>query len=470
MARINGNVSALVAQRNLNHSYMQLNGVLEHLSTGLRIARGKDDPAGLIVSERLRAEISAVQQAVSNTQRAKNIIATTEGSLDEVSALLRDVQAKIVEAANEGALSDDEVKANQLQVDSAIASITRIANSTTFAGRYLLNGSLEYITSGLQNSALASLTVHGAQFGTRPYVPINIDVLVSANRARLNYPTSTVTSAVSIELAGPDGVTTLQFGAGTSAPQMVSAINALKDATGVSASLSGTVFYLQSTSFGSRAFVSVKTLSGTFDTEDTTGATSNRAIGRDALATVNGAASTGDGLHLSIKTGMLDMEFTLASTFASNTSFSLTGGGALFQVGPQVNTNLQSNIAVPSMAASRLGNPIVGYLSQIITGESYSLTGGKFIEASRIISEAIRQVAVLRGRLGAFERNTLETNMNQLSVTMENLTSSQSNIRDADFAYETSQLSRAQVLVQSGTQVLGIANQVPQNVLRLLGG
>jgi flagellin len=467
MARINANVSAVVAQRNLSNSYGTLSGVLERLSTGLRINRGKDDPAGLIVSERLRSEIGAVTQAISNTQRAKTIIATTEGALDEVSSLLRDIQAKVIEAANRGALSDDEIKANQLQIDSAIASISRIANSTTFAGRYLLNGSLDYTTSGVQSGTLSRVAVHGAQFGTQAYIPVSVDVLVSAQHARLNFPAGTVTSAVTIELAGPLGTTTVSFGSGSTASAIVSAINAVRDTTGVSASLSGAALYMQSQGFGSRQFVSVKRLpgSGAFDTFDTGGVATQRTIGRDALATINGAQSVGDGNVLTLRTAQLDVELTLADTFVSTTSFSITGGGALFQVGPQVNTNLQTNIGVQSMTASNLG-----FLSQIITGEDFSLVNGKFTEASRIVSEAVRQVAVMRGRLGAFERNTLETNVNQLSITMENLTSAQSTIRDADFAYETSQLSRAQILVSSGTSVLAIANQTPQTVLRLLGG
>lgn len=472
MARINGNVSAVVAQRNLSHSYTQLNGVLERLSTGLRINRGKDDPSGLIVSERLRSEIGAVSQAISNTARAKTIIATTEGALDEVSALLRDIEAKVVEAANRGALSDDEIKANQLQIDSAIESITRIANSTTFAGRALLNGSLDYITSGVQATGLATLDVRKAQFGTRAYIPVNVDVLVSAQRGRLNYPLSTVASAVTIEIGGNQGVTTLTIGSGTPAAQVVSAINAVVDATGVSATLSGNSFYMQSRGFGSKQFVQIRTLAGggNFSLFDTTGNPSLRVVGRDAQATINGALSAGDGNKLSIRTEQLDLELTLQPTFASSTSFSITSGGALFQVGPQVNTNLQANIGVQSVAASRLGSAEMGYLSQLVTGQSFSIVGGKFTEASEVIHEAIRQVAVLRGRLGSFERNTLDTNANQLAITVENLTSAQSVIRDADFAKETSELSRAQVLVASGTQVLGLANQTPQSVLRLLGG
>ncbi len=188
MARINTNISALTAQRNLTGAYRQLNTTMEHLSTGLRISRGKDDPAGLIVSERLRTEISAVGQAVSNTQRAKQIVATAEGALDEVASLLKDIQAKILEAANTGAVSEDEIKANQLQIDSAIDSITRIANTTTFAGRKLLDGSLAYNTSGVDLNAVKDLQVHAAQFGERASIGVDVEVQAAAKTGELSFP------------------------------------------------------------------------------------------------------------------------------------------------------------------------------------------------------------------------------------------------------------------------------------------
>ena len=473
MARINSNVSAVIAQRNLNTSYKSLNSTLERLSTGLRINHGKDDPAGLIVSEHLRSEVSAVGKAISNTEKAGLIIATTEGALDEVAALLTDIQGLIVEAANEGAMSDEEIKANQLQIDSAIASIERIANSTSFAGRYLLNGTLDYVTSGVNDTDVVALAVNGAQFGSRPYIPVNVDVTASAQYALLHYGLDSLTSSITIEIQGNMGVTTLSFGSGTTASMMVEGINAVSDSTGVSASLSLTSgFYLLSQELGSRQFVSVKALpgSGAFDVRDDDGNIKSRDEGRDATASINGAASIGDGNRLSLRTSTLDLEMTLAEGFGMGTTeFAVTDGGAMFQIGPRVNTNLQVNIGVQSVAPSRLGNTDIGFLSQVKTGEQYSLMAGEYAAASRIIDESVRQVAIVRGRLGAFERNTLETNANQLGITMENLISAESTIRDADFAYETSQLTRSQVLVNSGTAALSLANQTPQLVLGLLG-
>src|SRR5687767_15191139 len=152
MARINTNVSSLTAQRGLARSNKALNQTLERLSSGLKINRGADDPAGLIASETLRSEISGVHQAIDNSSRASNVIATAEGALGEVASLLLNIKDLIVEAANSGALSPEEIAANQLQVDSAVESITRISNTTTFAGLKLLNGSLGYVTSGVMTS------------------------------------------------------------------------------------------------------------------------------------------------------------------------------------------------------------------------------------------------------------------------------------------------------------------------------
>jgi flagellin len=126
------------------------------------------------------------------------------------------------------------------------------------------------------------------------------------------------------------------------------------------------------------------------------------------------------------------------------------------------------NLGIESIAASKLGNADVGFLSDMVTGGTATLVGGDSAAASHIIEVAIRQVSILRGRLGAFERNTLDTNMNSLSVALENVTASESTIRDADFAQETAALTRAQILTQAGTSVLATANTTPQSVLSLL--
>ncbi|MCY2954167.1 MAG: flagellin [Planctomycetota bacterium] len=120
------------------------------------------------------------------------------------------------------------------------------------------------------------------------------------------------------------------------------------------------------------------------------------------------------------------------------------------------------------MAGSKLGDDDIGFLSDIVTGGVASLDNGGASKASQIIERAISQVAILRGKLGAFEKNALQTNINSLGVALENVTAAESSIRDADFAAETSALTRAQILTQAGTSVLATANSTPQSVLSLL--
>ena len=478
MTTINTNIPALTAQMHLARSNRDLSTTLQRLSSGLRINRGADDPAGLIASESLRSEMASIARAIGNTERASNVIATAEGALSEAAALLVSIKELTVEAANSGALSRDEIEANQLQVDSAIDSITRIANATTFAGLHLLNGHLDYVTSGVANSAVGALDIYGAQIGTQDYLSVRVSGVLSAQRGELYWHTSQVVNSVTLEIASNRGVEVFNFVSGFRHVNMVSAINAVTAATGVSAAMavpadltSGVVF--RSIDYGSDAFVSVRTLpsgSSNFTTVDVGATATNRDAGRDVVATVNGTSTVGNGREITVNTTALDMAITLDAQFGAgnSTSFAITSGGANFQLGPHINTSEQVSVGIKSMVASRLGTTTNGFLNEVATGGAYSLVAGQTSQASNIIEEAIRQVAVLRGRLGAFEKNTLDTNLNSLNVTLENVTASESAIRDADFAAETAALTRSQILVSAGTSVLALANQTPQSVLALL--
>jgi len=489
MARINTNIASLVAQKNLSRSNSDLELRLQRLSTGLRINRGADDPAGLIVSESLRSEIRGLEQAISNSERASSVIATTEGYLNEVAELLNSIKSLVVEAANTGALSREEIEANQLQVDSAIDSITRIANTATFAGLQLLNGSMEYLVSGVAASAVADVTVYGAQFGNAPSVPVQVEVIASAQTASLfisGNGTGQLTSTLTLEITGNRGVQTITFVSSTTLSAVANAVNILKDSTGVSASLYNAAdqasgLTLNSTGFGSEQFVAVKKLgdSGDFFTtyDDKNGNEVKRDTGRDVSAIVNGALAVGKGLELSLNTPVLSMDFVLNQDFATRNGevedFYITGGGVNFQLGPAVTNTQQIGFGVQSIAASRLGGKTISgsrfFLDSIKTGQTNSLVSGNTQNASDLIDAAISDISTLRGRLGAFERNTLQTNVRALQIGVENITSSESKIRDADFATETAALTRAQVLSQAGTTVLATANTTAQNVLALLG-
>ncbi len=161
MSRINTNVPSLISARVLNTQQTGLTKSLERLSTGVRINRGADDPAGLIASESLRSESVAIKAALTNAERASNVLSVAEGSLQEVNSLLLSLEDLVDRTASEAGLSNDEVAANQLQIDSILDSINRVANSTEFNGRKLLDGTLAYTTSSV-SANIADLRINGA--------------------------------------------------------------------------------------------------------------------------------------------------------------------------------------------------------------------------------------------------------------------------------------------------------------------
>ncbi len=275
-------------------------------------------------------------------------------------------------------------------------------------------------------------------------------------------------ASVVIELAGLNGSEVLSFGTGTSLSQLVSGINLVKDATGVEAVAAGTTLQLKSTEYGSTAIVDLKVISEGAASTIFANVADKRDEGTDIAATVNGVVANGTGNLLEINTATLDITASIEADFEGVASFTISGGGALFQLGPDVVSNQQARLGITSVNTARLGG-VAGKLYQLANGNSASLTNDS-TSAARIVEEAINQITSLRGRLGAFQRTTLETNKNALNDTLINLSDAESSIRDADFAAESAALTRAQILVQSGTTVLQIANSNPQNVLALLRG
>jgi len=465
MSRINSNISSLQAMHRLNRNNSDLATRLQRLSSGMKINAGKDAPAGLIASETLRAEIGGINQAIDNSQRATNVINTAEGALGEVSALLLEVQGLTIEAANSGALSPEEIEANQLQVDAILNSVNRIANTTQFNGVKLLNGSLDYTTSGVASTALDVVQIHSSKLPDNGSVNIAVEVLASAELGQVVFNGATIgTSATTIEVAGNAGAEQLSFAANTTISAVATAVNQLTGATGVSAFVSGADLVFNSTSFGSSQFVSVKTVNGSF--------TDAKDFGVDAQVNINGNKAEVDGITASVRNSNLDIELRLDAAFAqqtaTDTSFNVVSGGARFQIGSEVNRQGQVHIGISSVSTTKLGDHVNGFLSELGSGGAASLVSGNTIDAQKILTESIRQVATLRGRLGAFQKDILETNVNSLSVALENVTASESAIRDADFASETAALTRAQILVQANTSVLSQANSSPQSVLSLL--
>ena len=465
MSRINTNISSLTSIHRLQQNQGDLSLRLQRLSSGLKINTGKDAPAGLIASEKLRSEVTGITAAIDNSQRAGNVVNTAEGALNEVSSLLNEVQRLTSQSANTGGLSSEEISANQLQLDSILASIDRITKTTQFDGVKLLNGALDYTTSGVVTSAFANTTINAVLLPDNGQRQVTVQVLASAKTAELSFTGISVGGAVTtIQIGGNEGTEQISFAANAANSAVAFAINELKGTTGVSAVASAAGIQLGSTAYGSSQFVSVKTITGAFVDGKTTG--------QDANVQINGLRANADGLTARVRNNDLDISIDLTAAFGRQTtgtkSFYITGGGAKFQVGSSVNQLGQVHLGLGSIASGSLGDGVTGYLSTLGSGGVNSLVSGNTTQAQKIVTEAIGQVANIRGRLGAFQKDILSTNINSLNIALENVTASVSNIRDSDFATETAALARAQVLVQANTAVLAQANTTPQSVLTLL--
>ena len=677
MTRINTNVPSLIAQNRLQRSNNSLQQSLTRLSTGLRINSGSDDPAGLIASESLRSEITGLNKAISNTKRASQIISTADSALGQVSSLLNDIRGLVVEAANSGAMSDDEIAANQLQVDSSLEAINRIAQTTTFQGRKLLDGSMDFVSTVNSVNTVVDSRIDQANLGATGSVDVDVNITAAAEKAMVTASASafsaaaaanvdfefagqtatfetdiTVTASTGVaagttitfldsttrsgggalaagdaeavydsstntitvrgngdtvnrgdvataidgladfsatattaatavlfnsstpadvtmtattpsmtitadstgadyndvtvqfesggsnaasydadskvltvtvdntapqtlaslktvidaatdftvtvntdgllditsttvadagtgntggqvlngdlvfELTGSDGAETFNFKAGAGINQVAAAINLVSDGTGVDATNNSGALELTSSKYGSDALVALDIISegasGTFESN----LDSTRAIGVDIQAQINGTQANGKGNQFSINTATLDLSLTVSDGSDNDFSFSITGGGALFQLGSNVVSNQQARMGISSVSTSKLGGSS-GRLYELGSGEAKALATDPN-GAAEIVDEVINKVTSLRGRLGAFQATTLESNLVSLNDTVANLQEAESSIRDADFAAESAKLTRAQILVQSGTNVLALANQNPQNVLSLL--
>ena len=469
MSRINTNVVSLLAQRNLATANASVNRSLERLSTGLRINRGADDPAGLIASERLRSEKVALQSAISNSVRATNLIGTAEGSLNEMNSLLLDIQSMVDTAANSGGMTTAEVAANQLLVDEAIASISRTAATSQFNGKKLLDGSLGF-TANAFGANIDSATVNQAVFeGGSKTVTVNATG-AAAEKALLTVSDANAAAASgNVRIEGNKGVAVVAFTLLMTGAQFQAAINAVTDITGVQANDSGATTLINSVEYGSSQKVKLVKLDGA--TLTTTEAVYEDYGANATITSVDGSLTgvSVEGLKITVKRTGLEADIYLKSTIAGAEDFTIMQGGAKFQVGPELNTQNQVNIGINAVTANDLGQATLGYLTTLGSGSTNDLDSGNFATAGAIVAKAIDQISTLRGRLGALQKNTLEASIRSLGSTLENITSAESTIRDTDFAAETANLTRAQILSQAGTSVLAMANAAPQNVLALLG-
>jgi flagellin len=312
---------------------------------------------------------------------------------------------------------------------------------------------------------LDDVTVYSSRLGGAASLPVTINVTTSAQVAVVTHSGAALASATTLEVQGQNGTATLSFASGAAASAIVAGVNAETANTGVSAALSGTDgVRFNSTEYGADAFVSVTVVTGTFDLDSEGGTGTD--YGRDAAAIVNGRLIQGQGLKLTYVGSPLTFSATLDEGFGAGQvdSFDVTGGGLTFQIGAGAAAGV--TVGIPNLASAALGGTS-GRLSQIISGGSVDATDNAS-DALAIVDAAIQEVALLEGRLGGFATYTLDRTANALSTAYTQLATAHDAIANTDYALETANFHRGQMLNQASLTMLLVANQQAANVLSLL--
>jgi flagellin len=406
---INTNVASLNAQRNLNQSQSSLATSLQRMSSGLRINSAKDDAAGLAISERMTTQIRGLNQAARNANDGISLAQTAEGALGEIGNNLQRIRELAVQSRN-ATNSQTDRDALQKEVAQLKSEIDRVANTTSFNGTKLLDG---------------SFTAQAFQVGANQGQTIEVSAIADANIAALGSWNTAVTT-----------------------PAVATASTASGAFTAAAAGAAGQTFTL--TVDGANAFTKTSTGGGgaadaVSAAEVQTGVAAFVAASNGAY-TMTGTVAGGD-LVLS-KTDGSDMAIALNSTFATTAG---SFGNAGF-----VATHTGGTVAVGGTAQTGFGSLDVS-------------TVGGADNAILAMDAALNAVNSARADLGAVQ-NRFGSVVANLATTAENLTASRSRIQDADFAAESASLTRNQILQQAGTAMLAQANSLPQNVLSLLRG
>ncbi len=528
--RINHNLAAINGHRQMVRNDAAVSKSLERLSSGLRINRAADDAAGLIISEQMRSQIAGTDQAIRNSETAVSFMQTAEAALDEVSTLLTKARGLALHAANEGANDQNQLQADQTELDNIVDSIDRIAQQTQFGTKKLLDGTLSSFRS---NSPLVGTTQTGGHYAagiasgtvTRGYHSILINTEATQGNLFLTggsadfVPVTTGLRTID-EMIGTDtfqkgftvSVNGLQIAitSGQTKNDLVSALNSAGKSLGftsvvVTAAAAGAAYSgaggnsnsglgaiaLLNQSYGSSASITFSFVAGASGAVDI-GSTYTAGTDMDGFLLLNSGAvgsvaTTGNQAIALTQSGnslTLVSSATTGYRISLTSALSITGGanqsglylgvidgmstGATFQVG--ANVGQRKSVTIDSAKSSDLGQGASAVFKSFSQLKGNGLMIGQADEVLKVIDRSVDTITVMRGRIGAFQSNTLETNINSLRVAGENLTAAESTIRDADFAYESAQFTKNNILVQSATAMLAQANQLPQNVLKLLNG
>jgi flagellin len=508
--RINTNVAALDALRNLNISEANQNQSLERLSSGLRINTAADDPAGLVISNQLDGQIAALQQDSQNSQTAVNLVSTANDALQNINTLLVQIQGAVQFALNTGGNSPAQIAAEQSTVDQAVQAINRVAHTTRYGNLSLLNGSAGYqlngsvgawsggtLSPGVTNLNFQSLTF---QPGTTTRT-LTMAIVRDPLRASLVATgLGAGTTATTILVTGDRGSAQVQLAANATVTAVGAAINSISDQTGVVFAKSNGTFVVASEGFGSGQFESVQVLAGALVGGTFAGGVGHVASksGADGKVSFEGATYTAKGLNFSVNSPDATFQFSLnsdlfafksaaansAPTVGAHLRLFVQNTGLAFQIREQNTTSDRLNVGIGSVDSGTLGlaqyidavataqNGAVnvtlgGVLSSLQTGAGNDLTQNA-ANAENIVNAAAQQVSGIQGFLGAVVADNVQPNIDSIAVATTNLQSSNSSIKDLNFAQESENLAKSQVIFQSGIAALAAAKLLPQSVLQLL--
>ncbi|MFC4738045.1 flagellin [Bacillus daqingensis] len=453
--KINNNIQALNAYRNLYQNQQATSSNLEKLSSGLRINRAADDAAGLAISEKMRSQIKGLKMAERNALDGISLMQTSEGALQEVHAMLQRMRELSVQAAND-TNTDEDREQLQKEIDQLKKEIDSVSEKTEFNTRKLLDGSSALVTTLSGEQILGGTPdVQSAEYASGSY-RLQMENVVQT--AEMTQPAAGLNE--SSVLLDPNG--SGQFGSYTinvreydeqSASAKVEVIGpqgrVLETKViekGEDVTVGGVSIKTADITSNGTARVKLEATASLKLNKLNEDETETLVRAEKTVTTVNGEFRY-EGIHYPVGASVLAAEQPAQE-------FSLSNNALAFQIGP--NTGQEVLIDIPKMDTVTLGITDISVASSKDAGEAIF----KLDRAVAMLSDA-------RAKLGAVQ-NRLEHTINNLQVTHENLTSSESRIRDADMALEMTEFTRNNILNQSATAMLAQANQLPQGVLQLL--
>ncbi|MFM9913473.1 MAG: flagellin [Methylophilaceae bacterium] len=492
---INTNVSALNAQRNLNVSQNSLATSLQRLSSGLRINSAKDDAAGLAITTRQTSQILGLNQAGRNANDAISLSQTAEGGLGTAGDSLNRIRELAIQSAN-GTNSASDRAALQQEVNALVQEINRTALTTQFNGQNILDGTLT--NASFQVGANAGQTINFAissaqtkDIGTFEFTNVtsNSGTSAASSTVTTTAPNNRV-SQQTLTLSTNTGTNSLSVATGSTTRTIAANFNLLSNTTGVTA-LTSTAADLGVTTTGTLGFTIggattasvAATITNTSDLSGLANAINLQSGVTGVFATSNGATirltnSDGDNITVqdAVNTGSGNVTLTGVNAYTGVTAG--TGGATLTASGggndsATVGGTLRfESPSIWSLVSNSTGAGIVtttaSNFSSLVAVSSIninSISGAN--NAIAIIDGAVGIINSLRAGLGAIQ-NRFSATITNIQTASENLSASRSRILDADFAAETTNLTKSQVLQQSGIAILAQSNALPNNVLALL--